>query len=200
MIRYIVTILSAVILLLNPGSGLAQALQSQPGMKPINAEMRALLASDDIDHADDSKIDFVQIAHADQTRWSRVRDLLIKGKLKNGGDFRAAAFIFQHGSSTDDYLLAHALALTAVSLGDHKALWIANASLDRYLMTIGQKQIFGTQYAQQDGPDRPFTQEPYNRDLVPDAIRKKVGIKTLSNQALFLETLENRRASALAGK
>ncbi len=200
MIRKLTAIVLASALGLAPGPSSAQSVQSQPGMKPGNAEIRALLASDDIDHADDSKIDFAKIAHADQTRRTRVRDLLIKGELRNGGDFRAAAFIFTHGSSTDDYLLAHALALTAVSLGDHKALWIANASLDRYLMTIGQKQIFGTQFAQQDGPDLPFTQEPYNRDLVPDALRKKVGIKPLSSQALFLENLEIQRATSKSGK
>lgn len=195
MIQKLAGVLSAAALVFLPGVAPAQGAQAQVGMKPSNVEVRALLASDQLDRIDDAKTDFAKIAQADQNRRARVRELISQGKLRNGGDFRAAAFIFQHGSSTDDYLLAHALAMTAVALGDRKALWIANATLDRYLMTIGQKQIFGTQFAQQNGPDQPYVQEPFNRELVPDALRKKIGVRTLSSQALFLPDLEAQRTS-----
>ena len=195
MIRKLAGAFAATALIILPAAAFAQAVQSQPGLKPRNAEVRALLASDDIDHKDDATIDFAKIAQADKHRRARIRELLAQGMLRNGGDYRAAAFIFQHGSSTDDYLLAHALAMTAVALGDRKALWIANAALDRYLMTIGQKQIFGTQFVQQNGPDQPFSQEPYDRELVPDDLRKRLGVRSLANQALFLKGLEAQRAA-----
>ena len=41
---------------------------------------------------------------------------------------------------------------------DKGSMWIASASLDRYLIAIGQKQVFGTQFtAAKVGPDRFWT-------------------------------------------
>ena len=37
------------------------------------------------------------------------------------------------------------------------------------LRSIKQPQVFGTQYSNQD--DQPYTQEPYDRDLLSDALR-----------------------------
>ena len=78
-----------------------------------------------------------------------VRALLEKRELRAGDDFRLAALVFQHGSEPRDYLFAHTLALVALAKGDRSASWIASASLDRYLQSIGRPQIFGTGF----GPD-----------------------------------------------
>lgn len=67
-------------------------------------------------------------------------------QIVDGRDFRYASFIFQHGQTSDDYLLAHVLAVEAVVHGNTVSKWIAAATLDRYLQEIGQKQVFGTQY------------------------------------------------------
>ena len=78
---------------------------------------------------------------------------------------RAGSVVFQHGESADDYLLAHTLAMIAMSKGDPTAIWIASATLDRYLGKIGQKQVFGTQYSRDS--QHGWTQGPYDRGLVP---------------------------------
>jgi len=114
---------------------------------------------------------------------------MARGALKTAQDFHDAAFIFQHSVQTDqypptavasDYLLAHVLASVAVAKGDSKSLWISAASLDRYLQLIGQAQVFGTQYQSQD--DHPYTQEPYNRTLIPDALRSVFCVPSLEQQ------------------
>lgn len=176
-----------------PGVAVAQSMRSQEGMRPMNAEMRALIAEDDLEQKDPLHMDFEKTAVADSARRGRVKTLLAEGKLVNGGDYRVAAFIFQHGTTTNDYLLAHVLANVAISKGDRSALWISNATLDRYLMTIGQKQILGTQFVQENGPDRPFTQGGYDRDLIPDTVRNSLSVRTLSEQTAYLETLESHR-------
>ncbi|PYU24738.1 MAG: hypothetical protein DMG30_07860 [Acidobacteria bacterium] len=79
-----------------------------------------------------------------------------------------------------DYLLAHVLASVAVAKGDSKSLWISAASLDRYLQLIGQTQVFGTQYQSKD--DKPYTQEAYNRTLIPDALRLVFCVPSLKQQ------------------
>jgi hypothetical protein len=50
----------------------------------------------------------------------------------------------------------------ALSKGDREARWIAAATLDRYLTTVGKAQIYGTQFDRNDA-----AREPYNRTLRP---------------------------------
>jgi hypothetical protein len=60
----------------------------------------------------------------DQARRVRVQDFLKSDKLKTAEDFHDAAFIYQHGQTAEDYLLAHILAMVAVQKGDAKSLLI----------------------------------------------------------------------------
>jgi len=70
--------------------------------------------------------------------------------------------------------------VTAVAKGNSKASWIAAATLDRYLQRIGQPQIYGTQFLHNAG--KPWTQEPYKRSLLPDALREATGVPSLAKQ------------------
>src|SRR5260370_22701704 len=83
-----------------------------------------------------------RMSERDEVRRNRVRQLLDQGALKSGTDYRQAAFIFQHGSIPSDYLLAHCLAMVGVFRGDMDSRWIAAATLDRYLQSIKQPQVF----------------------------------------------------------
>jgi hypothetical protein len=116
----------------------------------------------------------------DEEREAATRRLLASGDLKSGKDTREAAVIFQHSHQADDYLLAHTLATIAVSKGDRDAIWIAAASLDRYLMAIGKPQIYGTQFMTPAGQHA--TQEPYNRLLISDELRKQLQVPSHAEQ------------------
>jgi hypothetical protein len=95
---------------------------------------------------DDRIQDRPQMSANDALRRKRVHQLLDEGALRTARDFSDAAIIFQYGQEPDDYLLAHVLALIAVAKGDKNGREIAAITLDRYLQSIGQSQIFGTQY------------------------------------------------------
>src|SRR2546421_6408254 len=82
----------------------------------------------------------------DAVRRKRAHELLDQGVLQTGADFFDAAVIFQHGNKPDDYLLAHVLAMVAVAKGNLGARAISAATLDRYLQSIDEPQVFGTQY------------------------------------------------------
>jgi hypothetical protein len=123
----------------------------------------------------------------DAARRKRVRELLDQGALTTGQDFWQAAFVFQHGTSPEDYLLAHLLAMVGVSKGDKDSRWIAAATLDRYLQSIGRPQVFGTQYSTKGSEQ--WSQEPIDRALLPDALRKEFCVPSLSQQADMLGTL-----------
>jgi hypothetical protein len=155
-----------------------------------NPEMKAIFDEDQRVRST-TKIDWPAVTKTDKDRREQTRKLLAAGALHTGSDYEEAAFVFQHGGSADDYLLAHTLALVAVSKGHATAIWIAAATLDRYLQIIGQKQIYGTQYS--NNAERQWTQDPYDRDLVSDALRRQLAVPTQALQARQLKLLQSKK-------
>lgn len=147
---------------------------------PTNAELTSMFLEDQRARQDIKNIDWPTLRNADAKRRARTDFLLKSSGVKSGDDFFHAAYIFQHGYAASDYLEAHALAMTAIARGRGDAAWIAAATLDRYLQTIGQKQIYGTQFLQSGDH---YTQEPYDRGFLPDIVRRAVGVPPLADQA-----------------
>jgi hypothetical protein len=117
-------------------------------MKEIFDKDQSMRMTDEIDWAEVSKID--------QEHRVEVMTFIKDRKLATGFDFYYAAFVFQHGNCPDHYKLANELAEQAINLfeeGEEKerAKWIYAASLDRYLLSTGEVQKFGTQYTSADG-------------------------------------------------
>ena len=108
--------------------------------------MTAIFDADQADRAHGgAAIDWSVVTPRDEARRARTLALLDAGALHSGDDFWHAAFVFQHGSQPDDFLLAHTLAVIAAARGRADASWIAAATLDRYLQNIGRPTL-GTQY------------------------------------------------------
>jgi hypothetical protein len=147
---------------------------------PSNAEMKRIFEEDQKVREAGFKIDWAVVSKSDAERRKATMELVKTGALHTGEDFTWAAFLFQHGDGPDDYLLAHTLAMIAVKKGRGDALWIATATLDRYLQSVKQAQIYGTQFVTLEG--KPTTQEPYERGLVSDALRKQLGVPSLAAQ------------------
>lgn len=146
-------------------------------------------------------IDWKVVAPQDVQRRKRTKALLSAGQLHTGIDYRYAAFIYQHGDNSDDYLLAHTLAMVAMSKGDKDAVWIATATLDRYLQAVKHKQIYGTQFTLSYKPPTRLTQAPYDRSLIPDALRVELHVPTLAaqkQQRAEMEMERKTRREALA--
>ena len=155
-----------------------------------NTEMEAIFKEDQRVRTV-GKIDWEMVNKTDAERREQTRRLLAIGSLHTGKDFEEAAFVFQHGDSAGDYLLAHTLAMVAVSKGDATAVWIAAATLDRYLWKVGQKQVFGTQYS--GDAKHEWTQEPYDRGLVSDAVREQLGVPSQALQLMQLKAYESQK-------
>jgi hypothetical protein len=132
--------------------------------------------------------------HGDSRR-AEVRSLIAQGKLLSGEDFSDAALIFQHGLTTEDFLFAHILAMEGLMRGASADKWIAAATLDRYLQSLNQPQVFGTQYpgdkAAESAPKPQVdphvlniqrTQQPYNPNLLPDAVRQDFCVPDVTQQ------------------
>jgi hypothetical protein len=146
-----------------------------------NSEMQKISEADQKDRQPGlGKIDWTVVGKADAARRQATGKLLADGKLHTGEDFERAAFVFQHGDTSNDYLLAHTLAMIAIARGRPSALWIAAATMDRYLNSIHQPQIYGTQFF--TPPHQPTTQDPYNRSLISDALRRYLDVPSQAKQ------------------
>jgi hypothetical protein len=159
---------------------------------PTNAAMTAIFDADQADRRE-TPIDWTIVGKADAARRSEVEKLLASGQLHTGEDYVHAAFVFQHGDNPRDYLLAHTLAMVAATKREPNAIWIASATLDRYLQMIGQPQIFGTQF--KTPKDGAVTQEPYDRALISDALRVQLHVDTLAEQEAQRSKIQATQAS-----
>lgn len=152
-------------------------------------ELAALCAADQADRAGDwsklSEAELVAIGERDATRRERVRALVADGAPRTSDDLYNAALVLQHGEGKD-FLLAHVLASAAAFEGREDARWLAAASLDRALHSLGQPQVFGTQFHREG--DGPWTMEPLDRSL-HDALRARFGVPPLEEAECRLETL-----------
>ena len=137
-------------------------------------------------------------APGDVERRSETRRLLADGKIRLAEDYTRAAHVFQFSPTPDDFLLAHSLAMVGAARGDEDALWIAAATLDRYLQATGKRQIFGTQIKER--ADHTATQEPYNRELVIDTLRSELGVQPIAVQEEQLESWTEQFKAAAASR
>ncbi len=118
-------------------------------------ELYALYAADQADRtgARYEDIDWSTVSGRDDERRARVLELMSVAAPRVAADYLHAAMVLQHGDGPDDYQRAHEWALEAVRLApsDRRVRWMAVATKDRYLMSTGQPQWYGTQFRKVDG-------------------------------------------------
>jgi hypothetical protein len=146
----------------------------------IASELEKLYVEDQADrNTSGSNINWEAISVRDEQREIRVKELLTLGSLGGGTEYYHAAMILQHASTPNDYLLAHDLCVIAISKGEQKAKWLAAASMDRFLVSIGRQQRFGTQFQSNKSFRPPRLVEI---DLnVSDVLRQELDVPTLEN-------------------
>lgn len=185
---------------LTPG-GTDQQQQSSP---PDSAAVKQIFQEDqadrDVDFDSMTEQQFKEWrarAHShDLLHYKQMTDIITRGELHTGADFEKAAVIFQHGLKTDDYLFAHTLAVIAISKGRSQARWLAAASLDRYLHSMHQAQIYGTEsLGTSAGRTDRWTQDPYNRTLIPDSLRSDLCVPDQAAQQVALQRLNEGKES-----
>ncbi len=166
-------ILAALTLPSSPMWGQQSRSKAQTG-RTTKSALRKIYDEDQKDRTDEA---------GDARRREQVQRLIGDGKVKSGEDYYYAAFIFQHGQKPD-FLFAHVLAVTAVSKGFHGAIWLSAGTLDRYLHSMKQPQIFGTQFGSlNDGSD---DQGLYDEEMLSDGLRAMWCVASHSAQTKIL--------------
>jgi hypothetical protein len=129
----------------------------------------------------------------DLIRRVRVGEIMAEGCLKTASDYAAASLIYQHGDVPDHYYQAFIWANRAIELGDIKQKELAAMTIDRYLISIGKKQIFGSQfYGKNVTHGGCFCLQPVERSF-PDSLRMEYLGKKLADQYGYLLILNNKK-------
>jgi hypothetical protein len=162
-----------------------------------NPDLKAIFIADQRDRGNDPfaqqgdpqpvALPDAQVRKNDDDRDAKVKAMLHNGTVRTGTDFYRAALVYQHSGTPEGFLLAHVLATIAVAKGNQGgALWLSASSLDRYLITIGQKQLFGTQFHSLPKPGTPstyeFVQDNIEPDVVSDVLRAQLCVAPLAAQ------------------
>ena len=157
----------------------ASAQSSGQNKEQDNQELARLMDEDQADRTPPKgmEIDWKNVAPRDAARLKRVKELYAQNQLHTGNDFFNAALILQHGNTPEDYLLAHELAVVAISKKPGLNS-LAAVTEDRFLMTIGRPQRFATQY-RTEGPNQPY--RLYKVDpAVTDELRRLMMVPSLA--------------------
>ena len=145
-----------------------------------NTELNQLFKVDQSER-EGANVDWTALYRHDIERRVRLHAMLAKGKVQTATDYYHAAMIYQHGQTPDDYLLAHVLAVTAISKGSRDARWLAAATMDRYLRSIWQPQVYGTQFSRSSDKE-PWSHESINEHLLSDSMRSALCVVSLAKQ------------------
>lgn len=134
----------------------ANAQSSASVQDKDNQELARLMDEDQADRTPPAgkTIDWKTVAARDESRLKRVKEIYSQDQLRTGNDYFNPALVLQHSNTPEDYLLAHELCVVAIS--KRRGIEsLAAASEDRFLMSIGRRQRFGTQY-RSDGPSQSY--------------------------------------------
>ncbi len=82
----------------------------------------------------------------DAERRRELVEMIGQGAVNTSNDLFHAAVLFLHGAEPKEFLAAHRLATISAINGHRPSRWLAAATLDRFLMSIGLPQTYGTQF------------------------------------------------------
>jgi hypothetical protein len=152
-----------------------------------NADLTKLFTTDQ-SARQGKNVDWSKLRIEDDQREVVLHKMLESGQVRTANDYFHAALIFQHGQHHEDFLLAHVLAVNAVSLGNPPAArWLSAATLDRYLLSISQPQIYGTQFEYTKGASGPVTLRTMDPSLLSDNVRALSCVISLAEQKKVLD-------------
>ena len=144
-------------------------------------ELQEIVKADQADRQiPGAQIDWNRVSAADEVRARRVAEIFAEGCFQTAKDYAAAALVFQHGVVPDHYYQAYLWSQKALSLGDQtQKLMVANA-IDRYLMSLGYKQLFGAQ-SFRNSPGSCHCLGP-TEEQFPDSIRIRICGQALADR------------------
>ncbi len=144
-----------------------------------NLELIEIYNNDQADRKTES-IDWKVVSKRDSLRKIRIYELLDSNKVITSVDYHNAAMIFQHGGDSTAFGMAVKLMRKSVELDSTASKWLLAAAIDRYLLSKGEPQIYGTQYHKMDND--PWQLSEIDTTKISDKERIEYGVETLAQQ------------------
>jgi hypothetical protein len=138
----------------------------------------------------------IAIGRRDLKRRKRVSEIFAEGCMNSAQDFSAAAMVFQHGTSPDHFFQAYVWSKKAVDLGDQSQRYVVALGIDRYLVNIGHKQLFGSQAIKEDPAGPCWCLLAIEPDF-PDSVRTDYTVRTKAAAVDWVKNTLNRGVSCL---
>lgn len=148
------------------------------------------MRDDDQSGRSEANIDWQKLNKDDSLREKRIYHLLKSNLVLTATDYENAALIFQHGADSIAYKMAVKMMEKAVEIDPNIDKWLLAAATDRYLVSIGKPQIYGTQYYKETR-EGPFLMEDLDTSKITDVERRKFNVPTLAEQKLKLIEMNN---------
>lgn len=123
----------------------------------------------------------------DLKRRARVGEIFGEGCFHSAKDYINAALIFQHGDSPDHFYQAFIWSNKSAQLGNKEATNLAALAVDRYLININKKQLFGSQ-AYIFHHSECFCMPPVEPSF-PDSFRQEFAGFTLNDKINWIASL-----------
>lgn len=152
-------------------------------------ELQMLVAEDQKDRENwqsMSQKEMIKLGYHDLIRRKRVGEIFAEGCFHDPKDYLAAALIYQHGDTSDHYYQAFIWSKRASELGDFSGKNFSALAIDRYLISVGKKQLFGSQY-QKLSSNRCWCMQSVETSF-PDSLRKEYSGRSLSDNYKMMTT------------
>ncbi|MBN1967899.1 MAG: tetratricopeptide repeat protein [Candidatus Delongbacteria bacterium] len=159
-----------------------------------NEELVEIYKADQADRQT-QPIDWNIVSKRDSLREVRIYELLDSNKVRTSLDYHNAAMIFQHGRDSVAYAMAVKLMKKSIELDSTANKWLLAAAIDRYLLSKGEPQIYGTQYWKMK--DQPWELREIDTTKITDAERIEYGVETLAQQKVKVKRMNSKKLSDL---
>jgi len=159
-----------------------------------NAELVEIYKEDQADRQT-QPIDWTVVSKKDSLREVRIYELLDSNKVRTSLDYHNAAMIFQHGGDSIAYGMAVKLMRKSIELDSTANKWLLAAAIDRYLLSKGEPQIYGTQYWKMQ--DQPWELREIDTTKITDAERIEYGVETLAQQREKVKRMNKKKLSEI---
>ncbi len=132
----------------------------------------------------------------DQVRRIRVSEIFAEGCFKTSDDYAEAALIYQHGEVPDHFYQAFIWSNRAVALGDKDQKQMVALTIDRYLVSIGKKQLFGSQAFASQATNWCYCMSQVELTF-PDSMRQDYLEKSLKSEYAEIASMNKRKNNCI---
>ena len=176
-----------------PVAAATRAGQDEPFATTQAADNEELATMYEVDqNSRQGEIDWSIVAAEDRKRETRVYEMIEAGDIVTANDHFHAAMILQHGTDPADYDKAHELSKRAYEMDPELKVagWLSAATKDRYLLSIGEPQWYGTQFGGNHGV---IVMREVDESKVTDQQRQALGVPTLEQSRTERVDMFNKR-------